>query len=140
MTRPATLAEVAQRRSNGEDFGLLLAEFLDTFYSAVKRGMAAPLLVETPAVLDDVNEHALLGAVGEHLARRWSLPVPEWTNEPARFLTRPHFTTPLDGFKALMIAQSPLAFRRRLIFTEAEPLRRARMPIAVHGDGSSKSI
>lgn len=27
-------------------------------------------------------------------------------------------------------AQSPTAFRRRLIFTEAEPLRRARMPRA----------
>ncbi len=31
--------------------------------------------------------------------------------------------------KALLIAESPVAFRRRLIFTEAEPLRRARMPV-----------
>ena len=129
MNRPATLAEVAHRRNEGEDFGMLLAEFLDTFYNAVKRGAAAPLLDEDPAALTDDTEHALLGAVGEHLARRWSLPIPEWTNDPSRFLTRPHFTTPLDGFKALMIAQSPLAFRRRLIFTEAEPLRRARMPV-----------
>jgi hypothetical protein len=30
----------------------------------------------------------------------------------------------------MMIVESPLAFRRRLIFTEAEPLRRARMPVA----------
>ena len=29
--------------------------------------------------------------------------------------------SPLEGFKALLIAESPLAFRRRLIFTEAEP-------------------
>ena len=134
MNRPATLAEVAQRRNNGESFGLLLAEFLDTFYNAVKRGTAAPLLAEEPATIGEVNEHALLGAVGEHLARRWSLPVPEWTNDPSRFLAWPHFTTPLEGFKALMLAQSPLAFRRRLIFTEAEPLRRARMPIAARGD------
>jgi hypothetical protein len=28
----------------------------------------------------------------------------------------------------MLLAQSPQAFRRRLIFTEAEPLRRARMP------------
>jgi hypothetical protein len=33
------------------------------------------------------------------------------------------------GGSALLIAESPIAFRRRLIFTEAEPLRRARMPI-----------
>jgi hypothetical protein len=31
--------------------------------------------------------------------------------------------------KPLLIAQSPLAFRRRMIFVEHEPLRRARMPL-----------
>ncbi len=129
MNRPATFAEVAQRRSDGEDFGPLVAEFLDTFYAAVKRGAAAPLICDEPVALSDINEHALLGAVGEHLARRWLLPIPDWTNDATRFLVRPHFTTPLDGFKAVMNAQSPLAFRRRLIFTEAEPLRRARMPV-----------
>jgi hypothetical protein len=51
-----------------------------------------------------------------------------WTQEPSRFLHRPYFTTPIEGLKALLIAESPIAFRRRLIFTEAEPLRRARMP------------
>jgi hypothetical protein len=30
----------------------------------------------------------------------------------------------------MLLVQSPLAFRRRLIFTEADPLRRARMPRA----------
>jgi hypothetical protein len=34
----------------------------------------------------------------------------------------------IEGLKALLIAESPIAFRRHLIFTEAEPLRRARMP------------
>ena len=64
----------------------------------------------------------------EHLARRWGLAIPEWSNDPSRFLARPYFTSPLDGFKALLLAESPLAFRRRLVFTEAEPLRRATMP------------
>jgi hypothetical protein len=50
------------------------------------------------------------------------------TQEPLRFLRRPYFTTPIEGLKALLIAESPIAFRRRLIFTGAEPLRRARMP------------
>ena len=49
-------------------------------------------------------------------------------NDPSWFLKRPHFTSPLEGFKALLIAESPLAFRRRRIFTQAEPLRRATMP------------
>lgn len=126
--RPATLAEVAQRRNKGEELAPLLAEFLDTFYGALERHMAQPLIADEPDHLPRAEEHALLGAVAEHLARRWQLGIPEWSNDPSRFLRRPYFTSPLEGFKALLIAESPLAFRRRLIFTEAEPLRRATMP------------
>jgi hypothetical protein len=67
------------------------------------------------------------------LALRWGLTVPAWTNHPSRFLKTPFFTTPLEGLKALCIAESPSAFRRRMIFTEAEPLRRARFPRAPGG-------
>ena len=130
MNRPATLIEVAQRRNNGEEFEMLVAEFLDTFYGALKRDpiAATSCITGEPAPIPDANQHALLGAIGEHLARRWNLAIPNWTSDPSRFLSLPYFTTDLDGFKAMMIAQSPLAFRRRLIFTEAEPLSRARMP------------
>ena len=38
MPRPHTLAEVARRCNAGEDFSLLLREFLDEFYNAVRRG------------------------------------------------------------------------------------------------------
>lgn len=67
-------------------------------------------------------------AIGEHLARRWNLAIPPWTDDPSHFLHRPYFTTTIEGLKAVLLAESPIAFRRRLIFTEAEPLRRARMP------------
>ncbi len=130
MNRPATLIEVARRRNDSEEFGPLVAEFLDTFYGGLKRSPneAATCIAGEPETLADAEQHALLGAIGEHLARRWNLEIPAWTNHRSRFLNHPHFTTSLDGFKVMMIAQSPLAFRRRLIFTEAEPLRRARMP------------
>jgi hypothetical protein len=123
------LAEVARRRNEGEPLSPLLAEFLDTFYGALRQKMAGPLIADDPEALPDAQEHALLGAVGEHLARRWNLAIPSWTDHASRFLSRPYFTSPLEGFKALLLAESPLAFRRRLIFTEAEPLRRARMPL-----------
>jgi hypothetical protein len=122
------LAEVAQRRNKDEELAPLLAEFLDTFYGALRSGDAQPLISDEPEPLASPDEHALLGAIAEHLARRWQLAIPEWSNDRSRFLSRPYFTTPLEGFKALLIAESPLAFRRRLIFTEAEPLRRATMP------------
>ena len=109
---------------------MLLREFLDEFYLALPSGRAAQMIAEEPGPLPDPQAHALLGAIAEHLTRRWSLPAPapDWTDDASRFLKMPYFTTELEGFKAMLIAQSPLAFRRRLIFTEAEPLRRARMP------------
>ena len=133
MARPNTLTELARRRNSGEDLSVLIREFLDEFYGALKCGTAQACIADGPELLTEPREHALLGAIGEHLARRWSLPIPEWTNEPSRFLRSPYFTTEAEGFKALLLAQSPLAFRRRLIFTEAEPLRRARMPTAAPG-------
>lgn len=132
MARPPTLAEVARRRNAGEAWSLLLREFLDVFYRAVPTGKASACIADAPEPLVDPQEHALLGAIGEHLARRWGLAIPAWTDEPSRFLRRPYFTTPLEGLKALLLAESPIAFRRRLIFTEAEPLRRARMPVEAH--------
>jgi hypothetical protein len=39
-----------------------------------------------------------------------------------------------EALAGLFLAESPLAFRRRLIFTEAETPRRARMP----GDQASR--
>ncbi|MDX2259285.1 MAG: hypothetical protein NW205_10270 [Hyphomicrobiaceae bacterium] len=127
--RPATLADVARRRNAGEDLPGLLVGFLDTFYGQVRLGTAQTAIDEQPDDVSCRREHALLGAIGEHLARRWHLSVPDWTSHPSRFLSEPYFTSPLEDLKALMIAESPLAFRRRLIFTEAEPLRRARMPV-----------
>ena len=137
MLRPHTLAEVVRRELDGEDRGMALAEFLDTFYIALqRRGHAAAqvCLDEEPATHADPVFQAYLGAVGEHLALRWGLKVPRWTNDPSRFLRRPHFTAKgMDGLKAMCIAESPTAFRRRLIFTEAEPLRRARLPRDANG-------
>jgi hypothetical protein len=131
MNRPHTLAEVARRSNAGEqEFSAALREFLDEFYGALRVGTAAERIAAEPEAIGDPRRHAFLGAVGEHLARRWNLPIPPWTEDRSRFLRRPYFTTPLEGLKAMLLVESPLAFRRRLIFTEAEPLRRARMPRA----------
>ncbi len=127
MNRPDTLAEVARRvRCGDQAFDFALSEFLDAFYCDPSRRQA--MIDATPELLLDPTRNAMLGAVGEHLARRWGLEIPVWTRDPRRFLKRPFFTTNLEGLKALLLIESPIAFRRRLIFTEAEPLRRARMP------------
>ena len=81
MNRPHTLAEVARRRNTGEqEFGEALREFLDEFYDTLRAGKAADLIGAAPEPIDDRRLHAFLGAVGEHLARRWNLPIPAWTD------------------------------------------------------------
>jgi hypothetical protein len=124
--RPDTLAEVARRTQSGARFDYALSEFLDEFYMNPERRQA--MIDGEPPALSDARQHAVLGGVGEHLARRWELAIPRWTDDPSRFLHEPYFTTRIEDLKAMLLVQSPLAFRRRMIFTEAEPLRRARMP------------
>jgi hypothetical protein len=121
------LAEVARRVNAGEqDYEYALPEFLDEFYVNPDRRQA--MIADEPEPFTDPVRHAFFGAIGEHLARRWHLAIPAWTSHRSRFLKRPFFNTPFEALKAMYLAESPIAFRRRLIFTEAEPLRRARMP------------
>jgi len=105
-----------------------MAGFLDDFYADAGVASRMRRVADDPGLTDDGRMNALLGAIGEHLARRWSLgDPPSWSHRPERFLDRPWFMGP-ERMKGFLLAESPLAFRRRFIFTEAEPLRRASMP------------
>lgn len=127
LRRPGSLAETMRNVKEGrQDFSTALSEFLDEFYLREQYRQAA--IAEKPVLVGNSHQDAFIGAVGEHLARRWGLQIPEWTHEPARFLKEPMFSSPAESMKALLLVESPVAFRRRMIFVEAEPLRRARMP------------
>jgi hypothetical protein len=117
----------------GEPRVIALCEFLDEFYTRPqdRQGM----IDEDPGFLDDVIYDAWIGGVGEHLARRWKLRVPPWTENPRRFLKRPWFVDDAELLKPYLIAESPASFRRRLIFTELEPLRRATFPAGQEASG-----
>jgi hypothetical protein len=124
IPRPSSLADVAVRTRGGEPFDLLLREFLDSFYG---QGADARILAlaHTPAPVDPIGD-AYLAAVAEHLARRFELPVPSWTDDESRFLVKPFFAGALESLKAVLLVESPLAFRRRQIFVSANALSRAR--------------
>jgi hypothetical protein len=123
------LAELARRlKADERVWHHALAGFLDTFYTHPERRQT--MIDETPPLLGNPRLDASLGAIAEHLARRWELAISTWTDNPERFLSEPYFPTAFEGLKPLLIAQSPLAFRRRLIFVEHDPLSRVRMPRA----------
>lgn len=125
-SRPGSLRAVAERTLAGGRYDPLLREFLDDFYVVDDAAREAALAAE-PATLSPVHD-AYLAAVAEHLALRFRLTVPSWTEEPSRFLPAPFFAGGMEGLKALLLAESPLAFRRRLIFVSADALSRPRDP------------
>jgi hypothetical protein len=124
--RPETLTEVLDRIRKGEPRVIALCEFLDEFYTRPEDRPS--MITEDPGFLDDDIYDAWIGGVGEHLARRWGLRVPAWTDDPRRFLNHPWFPDDAELLKPYLIAESPPSFRRRHIYTEWEPLRRATFP------------
>jgi hypothetical protein len=103
----------------------LLREFLDEFYVADEKARAA-MVAEEPPLLANERANAYLAAVAEHLSLRYSLPRLAWVGAPVRFLHRPYFPAGLESLKATFLKESPTAFRRRLIFVDANPLSRPR--------------
>lgn len=125
--RPTTLLEVARRSAATEDtFDRSLREFLDSFYLASAE-MRSASIAQQPQRLT-ATQDAYLAAVAEHLARRYDLPIPAWTDESDRFLHRPFFAGGLESLKATLLVESPAAFRRRLLFVSANALSRPREP------------
>ncbi|MBV8568934.1 MAG: hypothetical protein JO273_26115, partial [Methylobacteriaceae bacterium] len=78
MNRPSTLAEVVRRlKAETQPLEISLPGFLDTFYTrpADRQTMIDP----APELTGDAIVDASMGAIGEHLARRWGLRIPVWT-------------------------------------------------------------
>lgn len=129
LNRPASLAAAVRAQIEaGSEFRYHLASFLDGFYCDPSAERRRARLLEEPMLKGEERFDALIGAIGEHLCHRWRLGHPaEWVENPARFLKEPWFLGS-ERMKPFYLKESPLSYRRRLIFTEMEPLRRARMP------------
>jgi hypothetical protein len=124
--RPRTLAEVSGLGLKHGDTDRFLREFMDSFYIEQDGKTRAWMLQAEPPLEDNPRHNAYYAAVAEHLALRYSLPIPEWTNRPARFLHAPWYPCGLESLKAYLLVRSPTAFRRRMIFVDADPLYRPR--------------
>ena len=123
--KPATLGEVVRRVKAGErTFDPSLREFLNSFYANPDQRPRA--IEERPASLDAVHD-AYVAAVAEHLARVYGLPIPEWSENHGNGLHEPFFAGGLQSLKGVLLAESPTAFRRRLLFVSKDALSRPRM-------------
>ncbi len=125
--RPGTLAEVAKLTARGESFDRCFADFLDEFHIAPN----AAALADAPRRLAaDSGEpgrvqDAYLAAAAEELAGTHRFPVPAWTTDDARKLHRPWVASPLASLRAVLLLESPTAFRSRTLFISRNALARA---------------
>lgn len=120
----ATLAGVARRTREGEDFRYAVREFIDEFGLRPDDRSRAEAIADSPAPTSDPRYDAYLGALAEHLALVHDLERPGWCIEPGRFLGRFWFVSEVPGFRAVSIAQAPAAFRRRGVFIPERSLHR----------------
>lgn len=121
------MAEVARLVGSGEPFDSCMANFLDEFYAspdAMAFEEEPPLLGPTmgePGRLRD----AFLAAAAEELARAYDFSLPRWVAGEARELRCPWFASPLAALRAVLILESPPAFRARNLFVSENALARA---------------
>jgi hypothetical protein len=121
--RPLSIAEIAERAASGSKlFDLAVREFLDSWQGFSPADRVEALSEEPPPV--GRVENAYLAALAEHLASEERFDAPTWTEGPNRFLREPFFSGGLESLKAILIVESPSAFRRRLIFISADGLSR----------------
>lgn len=119
-----TLARVAQRAREGEDFNHAVREFLDEFALRGDDRSRAEAIEERPQPTGEPRHDAYLGALAEHLATAHDLQRPDWSVAPERFLDSFWFVSDVAGFRAMSIAQAPAAFRRRGVFVPERSLHR----------------
>jgi hypothetical protein len=116
-------------REDGDCFGLASGEFGQAFYLEKDKAAQQAMLDPVPIPSGDPRNDAWLGAIGEHLAQRWDLEVPAVDQEVA-FMggQKPSFWPDEALARDIQIVETPPAFRRRLLFTSAEPLMNAQFP------------
>ena len=123
--RPRTIAEIARREKDEvRPFDMSVREFLDAWQTMTPLQRSDAIAAE-PVRLGAVK-HAYLAALAEHLALSTAMPVPAWADDAGRFLNEPFFAGGLESLKAILLVESPLAFRKRLIFISADALTRPR--------------
>lgn len=124
--RPQSLVEVLTWGLTLGGIDAFLREFMDEFYTQKNPEKLAAMIEGEPPLGVNDRANAYLAAVAEHLARRYGLPIPAWTEGPGRALKLPFFPCGLESLKATLLIESPIAFRRRMIFVDADPLYRPR--------------
>jgi hypothetical protein len=121
--RSLSLAEVASTIAAGDEPLTAIRDFLDQVHRSGDDELAA-LIRERPELTGDRKSDVLVAGVAEHLAAVRGLSCPSWVLEQERFLDRFWFVSSVPGFRAMALAQTPIALKRRGVLWPARSLER----------------
>ena len=82
------------------------------------------IVSDPPEPTGEKHTDAYLAAMVETLCSEANLRPPDWTASPGTYLQRPWFASGLQSLKAILLAEAPVAFRRRNLFVSANALQR----------------
>lgn len=108
------------------DFSYAIKNFLDRF----KSNPDASLLQDEPELIsnligDEGYADAFVASTAAYLCQIHDLTAPSWVNQKCRIMPRPWFAAKSGNMKAILLQESPAAFRVRNLFVSANALHRA---------------
>ena len=118
----STLAAAADRVLEGVDRLHVARDFLD-IAARQGDGVLASLVSAEPRALDPRSD-ALLAGIAEHLMASRGLPAPRWCEGRDRFLDSFWFVSENPAFRAIALASSPIAMKRRGVIWAARSMVR----------------
>lgn len=121
ISRDWSLAIKAGQNPPTMDLGNLLDDFRLRCHMP---GEKMALVADSPEPTGEPETDAYLAAMVETLCREASMPPPAWTESPRTYLSKPWFAGRMQTLKAILLAESPVAFRRRNLFVSANALHR----------------
>ncbi len=124
--REISLAWRRDLQAGCEPFYGEIGNLMDDFREHCSAAQARMALVsEQPVSSGQPETDAYLAALAESLCREFGTCPPAWTEQSVYYLKRPWFAGGLENLKAILLAESPVAFRRRNLFVSANALSRA---------------
>ena len=140
-SRPRSLKDVAAWSKSIEDFGRNLRDWLHELRRLSSRSQVSATVEEKPVLLRSAFPEgniadAWLAAYAEYVASKLGARPPDWAFTPSRIAIDPAFDESANNprLRALALLQSPLAFKRRNIYTTAVDL-----PLRIHRGRPRKS-
>jgi hypothetical protein len=121
-----TLRESLSDVGNSTDFSYAIRNFLDRFNA----NPDPALLSDEPVLIshflgDGGYADAFAASTAAYLCQVHNLSAPSWVNHGSRKMPVPWFAAKSPNMKAILLQESPAAFRVRNLFVSANALSRA---------------